>query len=135
MKQFNSNFEDFFDGLFNSKLNSPFIVRTNTSRYLNEDNDEKYETNYTNDGAYLLFDVPGFNKNNLKVDLEEGVLFINGTRTYKINGEDITKKVSKQFNIGNEYNVEKIEATIHDGILTVFIPNYKKREKKRISLI
>lgn len=135
MRYFNSNLDDFFDGFFNSKFGTPLMVRTSSSRLSPEQSDEKYEVNFTKDGAYLLFEVPGFNKSNLKVYSEDGVLFIEGTRTYKLNGEDVSKSISKQFNIGNDYNAETIEATIDDGILTVFVPNYKKRDKKRISII
>jgi HSP20 family molecular chaperone IbpA len=28
-----------------------------------------------------------------------------------------------------------VEATIEDGLLTVFVPNFKKQEKKRVSLL
>jgi HSP20 family molecular chaperone IbpA len=135
MRYFNSNLDDFFDGFFSSKFNSPFVVKANIGRSTSDEQEDKYEVNFTKDGAYLLFEVPGFNKTNLKVYSEDGVLFINGTRSYKLNGEEVSKSVSKQFNIGNDYKAETIEATIDDGILTVFIPNYKKQEKKRINII
>jgi HSP20 family molecular chaperone IbpA len=70
------------------------------------------------------------------VDIEGGVLYIEGKRTYKLNGGDAEKVVSQKFKIGQEYNPDNIEATIEDGLLTVFVPNYKKTEKKkRISLL
>jgi HSP20 family protein len=90
---------------------------------------------YTKDGAYLFFEAPGFNKSNLKVEMENGVLHIEGERTYKMDGESKTKSISKQFNIGEGYNPESVEATIEDGLLTVFVPSFKKQEKKRISVL
>jgi HSP20 family protein len=96
---------------------------------------ENYEVDYTKDGAYLFFEAPGFNKSNLKVEMENGVLHIEGERTYKMDGESKTKSISKQFNIGEGYNPESVEATIEDGLLTVFVPNFKKQEKKRISVL
>ena len=36
---------------------------------------------------------------------------------------------------GDGYNPESVEATIEDGLLTVFVPNFKKQEKKRISIL
>jgi HSP20 family molecular chaperone IbpA len=97
--------------------------------------EENYEMNHTKDGAYLFFEAPGFNKTNLKVEMEDGVLYINGKRTYKLNGEEKTKTINKEFKIGEGYNAKSIEATIEDGMLTVFVPNYKKQEKKRISIL
>jgi HSP20 family molecular chaperone IbpA len=106
-----------------------------TSNVTKSTSEEPYEINQTKDGAYLFFEAPGFNKTNLKVDMEGGVIFIEGKRTYKLNGEESSKSISKQFKIGSDYNESAIEATIEDGILTVFVPNYKKSDKKRINLL
>ena len=54
---------------------------------------DAHEINYTKDGAYLFFDAPGFNKTNLKVEMENGVLLIEGERTYKVEGESKTKSI------------------------------------------
>ena len=97
--------------------------------------EENYEMNQTKDGAYLFFEAPGFNKSNLKVEMEDGMLTINGKRTYEMNKEEKVKTISKKFTVGTEYDAESIEATIEDGLLTVFVPNFKKKEKKKISLL
>ena len=97
--------------------------------------EENYEINQTKDGAYLFFEAPGFNKSNLKVEMEDGMLTINGKRTYEINKQEKVKTISKKFTVGTEYDAESIEATIEDGLLTVFVPNFKKKEKKKISLL
>ena len=129
---YHSNFDKFLDGFFNKGFGKP----TYTSMIVKNSDTEPYEVNYAKDGAYLFFDVPGFNKTNLKVEMEGGVLYIDGKRTYKLNGEETEKTISQKFRIGQEYNPDNIEATIEDGILTVFVANYKKTEKKkRISLL
>ena len=97
--------------------------------------EENYEINQTKDGAYLFFEAPGFNKSNLKVEMEDGMITINGKRTYEINKQEKVKTISKKFTVGTEYDAESIEATIEDGLLTVFVPNFKKKEKKKISLL
>jgi HSP20 family molecular chaperone IbpA len=97
---------------------------------------DPYDVYHTKDGAYCVFEVPGFNKTNLKVELEDGNLYIEGKRKYKINEQENEKVVSHKLRIGEEYDPSKVEATIEDGILTVFVQNYKKPEKKkRISLL
>jgi HSP20 family protein len=97
--------------------------------------EENYEINQTKDGVYLFFEAPGFNKTNLKVEMEDGMITINGKRTYEINKQEKVKTISKKFTVGTEYDAESIEATIEDGLLTVFVPNFKKKEKKKISLL
>lgn len=128
-----SNYElnRMFDEILGGNTNS-FYKTSITSKSQLEEN---YEVTNTKDGAYLFFEAPGFNKTNLKVEMEDGVLIINGKRTYKLNDEEKTKCISKQFKIGEGYDPSSIEATIEDGLLTVFVPNFKKQEKKRINLL
>lgn len=128
-----SNYElsRIFDDIMGGNSNSFY----RTSVISKNEGEQTYEINHTKDGAYLFFEAPGFNKSNLKVEMEDGVLHINGKRTYKLNGEEKTKSISKEFKIGDGYNASSIEATIEDGLLTVFVPNYKKQEKKRISIL
>jgi HSP20 family protein len=92
------------------------------------------EINQTKDGAYLVFDVPGYNKSNLNVEAENGILSIKGERISKIDGKESKKTISKQYQIGSDCDVASIEATIDDGLLTVFIPNFKKPSKKTIKI-
>jgi HSP20 family protein len=128
---YNSDFTNIFNRAFGME---PIITyRQSVSKKNNEE--ENYEVNNTKDGAYLFFEAPGFNKSNLKVDLENGAILIEGKRTYKLNGEDKTRTISRQFTIGDGYDSSSIEATIEDGLLTVFVPNFKKQEKKRINIL
>lgn len=120
-----------FDSVFNGHPNTFYKSTVSTKA----ENEESYEVNHTKDGAYLFFEAPGFNKTNLKVEMEDGILHIEGKRTYKLNDTEKTKTISKEFRIGKEYDSSEIEATIEDGLLTVFVPNFKKTEKKRISLL
>lgn len=127
----NTSFDKLIDGFFNS-WQRPLNYSTPVSSI----EKEPYEINHTKDGAYLFFEVPGFNKTNLKVELEDGILYIDGERNYKMNGEEVKKSITQKFRIGKEYDSSKIEATIEDGLLTVFVQSYKKVEKKkRISLL
>jgi HSP20 family molecular chaperone IbpA len=128
----NSEMNDLFDTFFNNRGRN---YNYSTTLVKTDSEGELYEINHTKDGAYLFFDAPGFNKSNLKVEMEGGVIHIEGKRTYKLNNEEKKKTVSKQFKIGDDYDTSSIEATIEDGLLTVFVPNYKKQEKKRISLL
>lgn len=127
----NGDLNEIFDKFFGG---TPTYKHYKTS-VISKNDDEDYEINYTKDGAYLFFDAPGFNKTNLKVELENGIILITGKRTYKLNDEEKTKSISNQFKLGDKFNSENIEATIEDGLLTVFIPSYTKQEKKRISIL
>ncbi len=133
----NRDFNDLFNSFFSQRMSSPIFYTTTDFKHEDDssENFTHYEVNHTDDGAYLFFEAPGFNKSNLKVEMEGSRIIIEGKRSYKLNGKEISKPISKKFEIGKDYNYTQIEATIEDGLLTVFVPNFKKIEKKRISLL
>lgn len=95
-----------------------------------------YETHKTEDGVYYVFEVPGFNKTNLKVEVESSKLSIDGKRSYKTLHGERTKTFQRTYELGNKIDTTKLEATIEDGILTIFIPAPSEKEiRKKISLL
>ena len=95
-----------------------------------------YDVHKTEDGAYYVFSVPGFNKTNLKVDVDDTILIIDGSRVIKSSSGDKTKSVHFSYDLGLNIDTSKLEATIEDGLLSIFIPNEVKVEKKKkISLL
>ena len=97
----NSELNELFDTFFNNRGRN---YNYSTTLVKNDSEGETYEINHTKDGAYLFFEAAGFNKSNLKAEIENGTLFIEGKRTYKLNGEEKAKSISKQFKIGEGYN-------------------------------
>jgi HSP20 family protein len=95
-----------------------------------------FDVHKTEDGIYHVFEVPGFNKSNLKVEVEGTRLTIDGKRVQKTSSGEKTRAFNKSYELGNKIDSSKLEATIEDGLLTVFIPNEMKVEKKKkISLL
>lgn len=123
--------------LFDKFFNSPTSYYSSTYRLVPIDDeteyvkDEEYEINHVKDGAYLHFEVPGFNKENLEITVEGSELVLDGKRTYKLNNDEKTKTLSRRVKLNNSYNPSTIEATILDGILTVYIPKYSKETEKK----
>lgn len=123
--------------LFDKFFNSPTTYYSSTYRLVPiEDDaeyikDEDYEINHVKDGAYLFFEVPGFNKENLEITVEGNELVLDGKRVYKLNNSEKTKTLNKRVKLNNSYNPSTIEATISDGILTVYIPKYSKETEKK----
>ena len=123
--------------LFDKFFSSPTTYYSSTYRLVPIDDetehvkDENYEINHVKDGAYLHFEVPGFNKETLEITVEGTELVLEGKRTYKLNGTEKEKKLSKRVKLNNNYNPSTIEATILDGILTVYIPKYSKETEKK----
>ena len=131
-----SDLNKLFDSFLNDN-NSMYKTYRLVSTNQNETIDD-YEINVVKDGAYFQFEVPGFNKTNLDVLIEGSELVIEGSRKYKINGEEKEKQVNRRVELNNLYDPSTVEATVEDGILTVYIPSFKKetqKKKNRINLM
>lgn len=125
--------------LYIMKWTSTFYPLSEDLAFFYLDNLEKetkntnYEFNQVNDGTYILHDAPGYTKKDISVDYENGYLTIEGERTYKLNNEEKTKKFKSKIKIGDVSS--ELEATIENGILSIFIPNYKKLERRKIKVL
>src|SRR5574344_2529980 len=78
-------------------------------------------------------DLPGVKKEDIKVDLNKGVLTISGERKTKdeVKQEDYYKietyfgKFSRSFTLPDNADIENIEAKSDNGVLEVIIPKLK----------
>lgn len=115
--------DDFFDDSFFTSHESK-IMKTDIKEH-----DDKYE---------LVVDLPGFEKNDIKMHIEDGYLVINA----KINSSNDEKnedgkyirkeryygECSRKFYIGENISEEDIKASFKNGTLGIEIP--KKEEKE-----
>ncbi len=98
---------------------------------------------YESDGKYHVeMDIPGFDKNDITVDCEDGYLTIEASKNYEkedknkkyIRRERTYGKVKRQFYVGN-VDEENIKAEFKDGVLKVTVPVLETKEtKKRIEI-
>jgi HSP20 family molecular chaperone IbpA len=96
--------------------------------------DDEYDIELTKDGAYVSFEVPGYTKDNLQIVLENKNIKITGKRVFNKKGE--TKTIKYNFKLyDHQINEANIEATVANGILTLFLPNYVETGKKTINIL
>ena len=87
----------------------------------------------------IMVDLPGYNKDDIKISIEDGYLTISAT----INKEDEEKghdkfvrreryfgECSRSFYVGDDVEVEDIKASFKNGTLNLEIP---KKEQKQVS--
>lgn len=94
------------------------------------------------ENKYLLeVELPGYEKKDINISLEDGYLTISATKT--VESEDKINYVMKErfegistrtYYVG-DIDKEAIEATYNDGILSVDLPKEKKEETKKIITI
>jgi HSP20 family molecular chaperone IbpA len=96
---------------------------------------------YEKDGNYNIdMDIPGFNKNDIKIECEDGLLTISAEKKIDNKEEDKDKrfirrervfgKVSRSFTF-NAIDESKINAEFKDGTLKVIIPKVEKSNSKK----
>ena len=91
------------------------------------------------DKVGIVAEIPGLDKKQLNVDVEEGVLTISGDKhsTFDDDGATVIRRELKQssfkrsFELGELLDGDNISATFKDGILTVAIPKVEPEKPKK----
>ena len=121
---------DLFDDIFND----PFFS-TNDSKIMQTDIKEH------DDNFELLIDLPGFNREDIKMNIEDGYLVVNAKTLSDDEEKDKKGKFvrreryygecSRSFYIGNDITEDDIKANFKNGTLKIEIP--KKEDRKQIN--
>lgn len=90
------------------------------------------------DGYQIEVVAPGFEKNDLKINLETGVLTISGEKKGEVKSEDEKqirneyryRSFKRSFTLDEKIDAEKIDAKYLNGVLTLSLP---KREEVKTS--
>ena len=94
---------------------------------------------YEKEGMYnVVLDVPGFNKEDIKIDVENGYLTVEATRSKENNEEGkryikrerVYGSFKRQFYIG-EAQAEDIKAEFKDGTLKISVPKTEEKSSKK----
>lgn len=99
------------------------------------------------DKSYLLeVDLPGYSKDDIKIDITDGYLTINAkvekedkedNKNY-VRRERFTGEVSRSFYVGEDIKEDEVKASFKNGILTLEVPKLsledKKKDKKYIEI-
>lgn len=92
-----------------------------------------------NNKYYIEMDIPGFSKEDIKIECNKGNLVISAEKTTKesensskkyIRRERVYGKYTRSFYLG-EVDEEHIEAAFIDGILKLTIPKLEERNAKK----
>jgi HSP20 family protein len=98
---------------------------------------------YENDeGIVVKAEVPGVEKNDISVDIHDGVLTVKGERKHEeevkenrfYRKERVYGKFQRAFRLPEGTNYDKINADFKDGILTVTVPKVEEKKAKQITI-
>lgn len=92
------------------------------------------------ENSYILdIDLPGYKKEDIKVDLTDGYLTINAKTSNEkedkekgkfVRRERFMGECSRSFYVGEDIKEEEIKASFKNGILNLEVPKEKPEEKK-----
>ena len=118
-------FDNFFDDpFFNNKKNT--LMKTDI-----KENKDKY---------VIDMDLPGYDKENIDLSLNDGYLQVHAKVSNETNEEDDEKYVrrerfvgecSRSFYVGDDIEEEDIDAEFKNGILKISIPKKEQIENKK----
>ena len=94
------------------------------------------------DGGYELFvDMPGFDKKDIALSLDNGYLTVEAKRAEKEENENFVRRersysCSRSFYVGDAVTEEDVKAKYDNGTLNLFVPKKDKKElpKKNIEI-
>lgn len=130
----------FGENLFDELMNDRFMDNFRTSFFGKRENNLMKTDIQEKDGFYHLdMDLPGFNKEDIQVDLKDGYLTITAAKNEEKNEKDdagsyirqerYTGQSSRRFYVGRDMNVESMKAGFQNGILHLVFP---KQDQKQV---
>ncbi len=95
----------------------------------------------TPEALMLAADVPGVRKDDLEIDLRDGVLTVSASLSLKdyeglrpLYSEYNVGNFHRRFTLGETIDQEKISATVDNGVLTLTLPKREKAMTRRIAI-
>ena len=86
----------------------------------------------------IVAEIPGLDKENVTVDVEESILTISGDKHGfdSDGGKCITRELKqsafkRSFNLGDHLDGENVSATFKDGMLSISVPKIEPEEPKK----
>ena len=93
------------------------------------------------DNIFIVADVPGIDENSVEITLEKSVLSIDGYVEHQAPegyalayAEYETGDYQRSFKLSNQVDLNKIEATVKDGVLRLLLPKVGPAQTKKIAV-
>lgn len=96
----------------------------------------------TDDAYEVTLEIPGFDREDLEVTVDQGVLSLSGRRTadhdqegrtYHLR-ERVTGQFRRAFSLPNSVNAEDVSATYERGVLRVHLPKQPEAKTRKIEV-
>lgn len=131
--------QDWGMNLFDDMFKDPFMDEERRSRRREVGFNMRTDI-VEKDGKYeLKMDLPGYNKEDIKVDLEDGYLTISAKHVEEtddsnkkfIHKERFYGECSRSFYVGEDIDIDEIKASFENGILNLEFPKVEPEKNER----
>lgn len=133
------------ENLFDDWFDKDFFPGRNPLYDKNEKNLMKTDVREQEDHYEVAIDLPGFKKDDVSVELENGYLTITAAKGLDKNDdqqnsgyirrERWTGKCSRSFYVGESVRSEDIKARMEDGILTMNVPKQQRQLPQKNTIL
>lgn len=86
------------------------------------------------DNYYASFEVPGVKKDDVKIELNNGLLTVSAEKREKSDEKETSFSMSRSVSVPDGVNAEAIAAKLEDGILKVTLPKAENRKPRTIAV-
>jgi len=93
----------------------------------------------TEEALTVVADLPGVDKDNVDIRVEDNILTIKGRANYSSTGNVLREEFRlrgyyRQFQLSDEVDQDKISADSKNGVLTITLPKAEKSKPKQIKV-
>ncbi len=141
-EQFLTPFDKMFDQIINSQF--PEIEKQIGVKTFQGTSYPKVNVYEYDDKVGVIAEIPGLDKKDLKIEVEDGKLTISGDKhgTFDVKDAKVIRRELKQssfkrqFELGDLLDGDKIKANFKDGLLSIDIPKIepKKPDRKLVKI-
>lgn len=142
---FQNEMKTMFDRFFSDEDN-PLALMRNGERVSDVNWSPRVDISENENNFFIHAELPGMNKDDISVNIDNGVLTIEGEREHKTedkedkNGRKFHRversygKFQRSFRLPNTVEQSKIEASFNDGVLDLTIPKAEEAKPKQIEV-
>lgn len=131
-KLWNDPFAD-LDFFLNRAFESPF--GSLISNYAEESQRGfRMDTFSDDDNYYVVAELPGFDKKQVNLELENAVLTVNAERQSGKDDNARTYAYTRSVTVGDDVDQAKVKAKLENGLLTVTLPKAEARKPRSIAI-
>jgi Molecular chaperone (small heat shock protein) len=84
--------------------------------------------------VYARFELPGLKKGDVDVELENSVLTVSSVQKEQSEGAKAQRSFQRSLSVPDGVDLERISASLKDGILTVTMPKAESRKPRQITV-